>query len=248
MRSRTSFSVLAGVMALVACRTETGKRCHSELARAQDVVNRVDSESADSVENSLRAVTPALRACEQAGMNGEAQQLRAAQRQLGAHLELLKERALEKSQSQIPAAELARLARHGDPGCPRGQAYKQRQTGKEIRCTGPQPVNMSWNQVKDYYSRRGYRIHEAPPALKAEYGSELYTFTYSASEANKPAKCVTIYPPPGMSWQEAASRMTSISPDRLKAGGTVATARGNVPLRVDEGENKLIVRIGHCQG
>jgi len=57
---------------------------------------------------------------------------------------------------------------------------------------------------------------------------------------------VTLYPAPGVPWDEATARVTGAAPDKLKRGTPIKAERGELPLRVDEGANKLIIRIGTC--
>jgi hypothetical protein len=105
---------------------------------------------------------------------------------------------------------------------------------------------MSLAQAKEYFSDRNYSIQtsEQPTTLKAEYGSESYVFDYQS--ATEPPKCVTLYPAPGVPWDEATARATGAAPDKLKKGAPIKAERGELPLKVDESANKLIIRIGNC--
>ncbi|HLV20848.1 MAG TPA: hypothetical protein VKZ49_08195, partial [Polyangiaceae bacterium] len=114
---------------------------------------------------------------------------------------------------------------------------------KEIRCTGPQPIGMSLKQAREYYEKRGYKLEQSPNRLRAEYGAELVVFDYAGGG---PPSCVTLYPPPGMSWQEFTARMSGARPDQLERTKRITRDGETLPVAVEEGPNKQIVRIGAC--
>ncbi|HEY3237095.1 MAG TPA: hypothetical protein VGJ84_20415 [Polyangiaceae bacterium] len=223
---------------------------------AQNVVRESPTITQESVEKGLVAVGKALSVCRGAKSDREVEQLESAEKQLKAQLQVLEERATHKVRRKPTAPEIAELESKGDPNCPAGQAYNQRDTSKQIRCTGPQVIDMSWQQAKEYYSNRGYSIHggdEGQPGgarggatLKAEYGGELLVFTFAIANDSQPPKCLTLYPPPGTSWQEATGRVTGVQPGRLKSSTPIKAARGNLSFRVDEDEHKVVVHIGDC--
>jgi hypothetical protein len=82
--------------------------------------------------------------------------------------------------------------------------------------------------------------------LKAEYGAELLVFDFASPNDTAASKCLSVYPPPGQSWQEGASRVTGVSPRKLEPTGTVTTDRGALPIHVDDSDTKVLVRIGTC--
>lgn len=242
--------VWATALSLVfcACQSEETKECHRLMASAQGVVRDVESSRITSVKKSLDAVVAAHAACEKAGRSSERDELAKAKNKLGAHYEYLKRKADEPAQRKLTPEELAKLVKEGDPSCPKGQAYKHGGSGKEIRCTGAQPVNMGWKSAEDYFSGRGYKLstESEPPTLKAEYGSEILVYTFDVPKDTRPPKCLTVYPPPGMSWQEAVARVTGVPPFRVKEDTTIPTRRGALPLRIREAEESSIVHIGDC--
>ena len=85
---------------------------------------------------------------------------------------------------------------------------------------------------------------QSPLTLEAEYGGEKYIFRFAS--AGSPPECLTIYPRPDMSWEEAVARTTGARPDRMEGKTTVDTPRGKVGLRVVETLHKLIVHLGRC--
>jgi hypothetical protein len=218
------------------------------MTSAQDIVKNVDARDKTSVEKSLVAVDMALTACEQAGRNTERDELARAKNELRAHLDSLDRRANRPPPKTRTPEEIAQLVANGDPDCPKGQAYKDKDSKKEIRCIGALPVDMNWSKAEGYFRHRGFKVTstDTPPVLKAEYGAELFVFTYAAPKDSNPPKCLVLYPAPDITWEEATSRATGTPPSRLKKGGTVHTDHGEIPLRVDEGESKLIVRLGDC--
>jgi hypothetical protein len=216
------------------------------MTTAQGIVSKVDGKQQSSVEGSLAAVESARDACEKAGRNTESDELLRAKNQLQAQLDYLK-RKTEPPVPKLSADQIAALVKGGDPACPKGQAYRRSPT-QEIRCTGPQIVDMNWKGADAYYTNRGYKLTRtpAPPTLRAEYGAELIVFTFAAQNDDQPSKCIAYYPPPGMSWQEATGRLTGTPMKKLEDAKSIKTSRGETPLRVDQTETKLIVYIGDC--
>jgi hypothetical protein len=108
---------------------------------------------------------------------------------------------------------------------------------------------MNYLKAKEFYSERGYKLTEteSPPGIEAEYGSERYVYQFDRVNSLQPPTCLVLYPPPGMSWQEAVARATGARPDQLTGRPTVRTPRGQVKLRVVETLHKLIVYLGQCQ-
>jgi len=107
---------------------------------------------------------------------------------------------------------------------------------------------MSFSKAQEYFQNRGYKLAttDSPPTLKAEYGAELYVFTYAAPHDEHPPKCLTIYPVPGVPYQEATGRATGVQMKKIEKGSTVTTDHGAIPLRVDESDTKLIIYLGDC--
>jgi hypothetical protein len=248
-RFRTSILALAAAVSL-ACQSQDTKHCLSLMGTAQEIVKKVDAKDLSSVEQSLAAVELARTACEKAGRTGERDELTKAKNELSGHAEYMKRRAARPPpRKKRTPEELAEIALHGDPNCPKGQAYKEEGATKEIRCSGPQPADMGFAKAEEYFRGRGYKItvSDSPPTLKAEYGAELYVYTYAAPKDEHAPRCLTLYPVPGESWQEATGRATGAPLRHLEKDRTsVETGHGKVPLRVDESETKLVVRIGDC--
>jgi hypothetical protein len=242
--------VLFGATPLAACRSEQGKQCQTEYASAQETVRTVDGKSIESLERSVAAIDGALAACRNAGSHDEVSQLTTARNEIGAHLKLVQKRSSKPKTRPPSPEELLELEKNGDPNCPAGQGYKHRTSGKDIRCTGPQLVDMSLSSAERYLAGRAFKITKTdnPPELTAEYGAELFKFRYASSKGEAPPRCVTIYPPPGTSWQEATARATGVPPNRIKPNAPLRTSRGELALHVDESPQKLIIRIGACGG
>jgi hypothetical protein len=140
-------------------------------------------------------------------------ELQQAKNELRAHLDSLERRANRPVAKKRTPEEIAALVADGDPECPKGQYYKDKDSKKEIKCTGVLPIDMNWPKAEAYFKHRGFKVTttDSPPILKAEYGAELFVFTYTAPKDQNAAKCLA-----------------------------------DVPLRVDEAENKLIVKLGDC--
>ena len=217
------------------------------MSSAQAIVNQVDPKSVQSLKTSLSAVEEAHAACEKAKLGPEREQLLKAKNEIRAQLDLLEARALRKKHAAPTAEELTKLVKHGDPSCPKGQAYKPKEAKQEVRCTGPQIVDMGSEALKEYYGDRRFKISsgDAPAEVRAELGSELYVFAFDKLSDPAP-RCVTAYAMPGMSWQELTARLTGIAPEKLKLDTPVRSGRGELPLRVEHPDDKPTVRIGQC--
>jgi hypothetical protein len=225
-----------------------GRRCRAEMTMAQSTVKEIDQNSLDSVSQSLSAVEAALASCARAGRQSEVEELKKARDQIAAHKQRLENRVSKNVTAKLTPEQLEELVHNGDPSCPKGQAYKHGDSGKEVRCTGLQLIAMSFAQAQEFFKDRGFKLKQinSPPMLEAEYGAEKYVFQYPSNGWYGPPECLTLYPRPGMSWQEAVARATGARPDRLVATNTVDTPRGRLGLRVVETLDKLIVRIGQC--
>jgi hypothetical protein len=248
VRLKRAFVAAAVLGALASSCTKEVRRCHDLMGSAQETVKAVDAKDSSSVEKSLVAVDMALTACREAKRNTEVAELQQAKNELRAHLDALERRANRPATKKRTPEEIAALVTSGDPECPKGQYYKDKDSKKEIKCTGALPVDMSWSKAETYFKHRGFKVTttDSPPVLKAEYGAELFVFTYAAPKDQNAAKCLALYPAPEITWEEATSRATGMPPQRLKKDGTVHTDHGDVPVRVEEGDSKLIVKLGDC--
>ena len=227
----------------IGCKDEGTRKCQAALADAQQIVT-AESSTKGGIERGIAAVDVALAACQAAKRSSEVEQLTNARRELSAHLETLKERAGKTRRNKPTPEQIEELIKHGDSSCPRGMAYKAENSEKQIRCTGPQPIRMTFEKARDYYKNLGFRVTatEAPLSLRAEYGAELVLFSF-ANKDDGP-RCLTYYPPPQMPWAEAVARLTGAQLNRIKQDAPVPLSGGDVPLRVDEGKDKLIVYLG----
>jgi hypothetical protein len=235
------------VVLLAACNREASL-CHERMTQAQAIVAKVDGKSTESVRSSLQAVTDAHAACDQAKLGTEREQLLKARNELTAQLDLLEARASRKKVAAPSADELARLIKQGDPSCPKGQAYKPKNSQSEVRCTGPQIADMGAEGLKAYFGDRKFKLktQEAPAEVQAELGSEKYVFAFDKLTDTAP-RCVTVFAAPGHSWQEVVSRLTGTPPDRLKLGAPAKSGRGELPFSVEHPDDKPTIRLGRCQ-
>jgi hypothetical protein len=234
---------------VLCCKSPEEQACVNQFTNAQSVVMQVRAEDLTSVVGSVAAVEEALGTCKAAGRHGEAEELGKAHEQLSAHRDRLLRRAeMMEQRSELSPEELARLVESGDPKCPRGQAYLHRKSGKHISCVGPQPVDMSRARAEEYFKGRRYKLSPGTSAseLRFEYGAELVVFAYA--DPNQAPRCVTLYPPPDQSWQEATARLTGVPPARLKPNQPIRRAGGALPFALEESPEKVIARIGDCSG
>jgi hypothetical protein len=216
------------------------------MASAQNVVNAVDGNSLDSVNSSIAAIESAEEPCRRAGRSGELKELGQAKERLTGHRALLEERAERKKREALTPAQIDKLLREGDSTCPRGQGYQPKGTTKEIRCTGPQPVEMGWEQAKKYYASRNFRsvTTAEDSVLTMESGAERYVFRYTEKGSSGPAHCVIVYSRPGISWQEAVARNTGVAPEKLRAGSSISVGQTKWLLTVDE--KNQVAHLGDC--
>jgi hypothetical protein len=240
-------ALIAALGALGLGCSQESRLCRSERDRAQEIVKALDSKSTESLGNAVRALEAAVTACEKASMGAEREKLVQAKNEIAAHLALLEKRARRKKAAS--PEELRRLEREGDPTCPKGQGYKQAGV-KEIKCTGPQLVDMSMDAAEQYFSSRHYKLakSDAPPRLRAEQGAEVYVFTYDKPNDTAGPKCLELYPIPGVPLAEAVGRATGARLEKLKSGGSVKAERGELALLFEEANQKLAARIGSCGG
>jgi hypothetical protein len=247
-RCSLSLASLAALLAS-ACKSPEAKACVDQFASAQAVVMKVEAEDLASVVGSVAAVEEALGTCKAAGRNGEVEELGKAHAQLAAHRDRLLRRAeMMAERTELSPEELATLVKSGDPQCPRGQAYLHRKSGKHITCVGPQPVDMSRARAEEYFKVRRYKLSAgaSPSELRVEYGAELVVFAYA--DPTQAPRCVTLYPPPDQSWQEATARLTGVAPARLKPNQPIRRPSGPLPFALEESAEKIVARIGDCSG
>ncbi len=249
---RPAFAVcllVLGQGASLACKSAADRACLDQFASAQAVVMDVDAESLASVEGAIAALDAAIASCKDAGRSGEADELGAAHAKLAAHQgRVMRRDELRRQRSETPPEQLAELVKSGDPRCPRGQAYLHKKSGQRIRCTGPHPIDMDETRATEYFKGRGYKVTNgsAPRELRFEYGAELVVFQFDASLGAAP-RCVLLYPPPDMSWQEATARLTGVAPARLTSGRPIPGGATPRQLLVEDTQEKVLARIGDCE-
>jgi hypothetical protein len=252
MRPSLPLLLLAlGPLSSIACKSEEDRACLAQFASAQAVVMDVDAEKLESVDGAVAALDSAIAACKQAERGGEVDELVAAHAKLAAHRDRVVRRdELRRARSEIPPEQLAELVKSGDAKCPRGQAYLHKKSGQRIRCTGPHPIEMDEARATEYFKGRGYKVaaSTAPRELRFEYGAELVVFQFEEAPAPAPPRCVLLYPAPEMSWQEATARLTGVAPARLAPGRPITGGAKPRPLAVEDTKEKVLARIGDCDG
>ena len=244
MESPRLASLAVGIV-LLGCESAAARTCNSEYAASQQKVLNVDAKSKDSVSDSLVAVKSALAACRAAQRNDEVDNLVKARNELGAQLDALERRSKRKPRRELSAEEKTELEKSGDPSCPKGQSYQLDKNRKDVKCTGPQLVEMPRDDLKRYYEERGYRVRDvAPNDVRIERGAEQYSYTYASAVPSERPTCAKLVPPHGMPWKEALARATGKHPDKLESKGTLELSQGSLPYSVDE--KNVVVRIGSC--
>jgi hypothetical protein len=238
-----------GVASSYACNSPADEICLKQFTSAQNVVMAVHAEDLASVTGSVAAVEEARGTCLAAGRKAEAEELEKALGQLTSHRDrMLRRNEMLERRTQVSPEELARIVKEGDAKCPRGQGYLHEQSGKRIVCVGPQPVDMSRAQAEEYFKGRGYKQSPGDTAaeLRFEYGAELLVLTYADEAGASAPRCVTLYPPPDRSWQEATARITGVAPARLKPNQPIRRPSGPLAFALEESPQKVVARLGSC--
>jgi hypothetical protein len=232
----------------MSCRTEAVRKCQQQFQTAQITVQE-KAAGPEGLDASIAAVDRALSACETADRRDEVAQLQTARNSLVKHREMVRQRTAAPKSRKMTPGEIAELVKRGDPGCPRGMAYNLEGTEQTIKCVGLSPIRMNWIRVVEYYTKRGYHVTttDTPPEVRAEHGAELNVFAFSRRDDPLPPKCMTLYPLPNVPWQEAVARVTGAALPKLKLGSPVTMSDGTLALRVDEGKDRLIIRLGDCE-
>jgi hypothetical protein len=244
-------ALLMGALAgcALACKSPAEETCLKQFTSAQNVVMAVQAEDLASVTGSVAAVEEARGTCLAAGRGAEAEELAKALGQLAAHRDrMLRRTEMLDRRTKLSPDELARIIEHGDAKCPRGQGYLHEQSGKRIVCVGPQPVDMTRAQAEEYFKGRGYKQSPGGTAaeLRFEYGAELLVLTYADAAGASAPRCVTLYPPPDRSWQEATARITGVAPARLKPNEPIRRPSGPLAFALEESPQKVVARLGSC--
>jgi hypothetical protein len=245
IRCRRAWALAFGVVAAGAalgCQPAEVKDCRDRYLVTHAQVAAVDPQDLTSVEAALGAVQSNLEVCERANLAEESKQLDTAKRKLESHQSYLRARGAQKV---LTPEQLDALEKDGDPECPKGQAYQYQKSGKRIRCTGPQIISMNAVQAKAYFGGRGFKVSDTDKGLKAEMGSESYTFEY-AKEDDAPAQCIVVFSQPGIAWQETIARLTGAMPSRLKEGTPVRVGKLEVPFTLQADPVQAILRFGAC--
>jgi hypothetical protein len=242
----TSAAVTSALLAtLSGCESADVKACRAQYLEVYAQVSDVDTSAQESVEAALTRVTETLTLCERAALAEEKKQLGIAQRKLDSHAQFLRQQATKKV---LTPEQLEQLVKQGDPDCPKGQSYSYEKSGKKVKCTGPQIVDMNWQQAREYFSRRGFKLTSSEKTLKAESGSESYTYTFARSEDTAPAQCLVVFAAPQIPWEETAARVTGERPRRIKRDEPVQTKSGPKNLKVEEDAIQAVIRLGECGG
>jgi hypothetical protein len=239
-----SFLVAASLVALVGCESEDAKGCREKYFHAHGLINGPDTKSVENVESALEAVESALPLCKKANMHKEVAELEKAQRTLQSNASSLRAQA---SRKELTPEELEKVLKDGDPGCPKGQSYSYKKTGKVVKCIGPQVVSMTRGQAEEHFKNRGFRVKAEGSILDAEFGPESYHYEFSGSDANAKPQCLKVLATPGMSWEESVSRIAGVNPALLKKGATVRAEDGSKwPLTHIENEKQTAYMLGKC--
>lgn len=225
------------------CQPAEVKECRDRYLVTHAQVAAVDPQDLVSVESALSAVDGNLEVCQRANLAEESKQLGIAKRKLESHQSYLSSRG---SQRELTSEQLDGLEKNGDPECPKGQAYQYKKSGKKIRCTGPQILSMNETEAKAYFGGRGFKLNSTDKGLKAELGSESYTFEYASNGRGNAAECVVIFSQPGIAWQETVARVTGAMPSRLKLGTPVRLGKLDVPYALETDPVQAILRFGTC--
>lgn len=220
--------------------------CKDEMKSSQAVLLSMDDQDQKSVERALSAVRTAVTACDGVAPEKEATKMKDAVTQLERQLAGLRAQKPTKRET-LSEAHLAELARNGDPDCPQGQKYEHPQNKQMVRCTGPQLIEMTTQDVQRHFvDAGGFSKRVEGNTLHLERGSEVYEFSYDSPASTARPLCVTVVGLRGISWQELVARSTGVQPRRLKLGQPVPWKGGDLPLLVEGDDHQFTVKLGQC--
>lgn len=227
----------------VGCESSDAKQCRAQYLATHALMQSVDVDDFESVEKGLVTVKATTEACTAAALHEELDQLRKVQSKLQASADYLHTHGKPR---KLTEEERAKLLKEGDPSCPKGQAYKPKGSEEQIRCTGPKLSDLNWSQAEAYYDSRGFKLTKTGNELKAEYGSESYTYVFEKADDTQPASCIKAFVAPGIPWEESVSRLTGALPRTLAEGKPVKTSRGPLPLTLTPDQTQAIYQLGNC--
>jgi hypothetical protein len=236
---------LPAAMALslgMGCQGAEVKECRDKYLTTHAQVAAVDMNELDSVEQAFAAVESNLAICEKASLTEESKQLTLAKRKLESQVAYLRQIG---SRKELTPSEVEELVKKGDPDCPKGQSYQYQKTGKKVRCTGSQILAMNQKEAKSHFTGRGFKIHDLPNGIRAELGSESYTFEYGAGSDAR-ATCVVVFSQAGIAWQETVTRVSGVMPQRLKEGTPLTLGKDEIPYTLQADPIQAILRFGAC--
>lgn len=235
---------IACVASALACDPRDVGRCRDEYLQVHAMVSSVDTTQLEKVEHTLTAVQATLAVCESANQSEEVKQLRKARGKLQSHQSYLR---MQLHQKPLTEQQLLELLKKGDDSCPQGQLYQYQESGRKVRCIGPQIVDMNWLQAEKYFRSRGYRITKQESRLRAEFGSESYNYLFSRPDDTSVSRCLTVFAAPGVAWQEVVSRVTGASPQSVKLSQPVKTDSRRIALGLIDDPTQAIVSLGDCE-
>lgn len=239
VKTALGFLLLAGA----GCQPAEVKECRDKYLLTHAQVAGVDMNDLESVEAAFEAVEANLAPCQKANLTEESKQLNLAKRKLESQVTYLRQVANRK---ELTPAQVDELVKNGDPDCPKGQSYQYKKTGKKVRCTGSQILAMNLAEAKNHFGGRGFRIHELPKGIKAELGSESYSFEYG-NGTDVRASCVVVFSQAGIAWQETVTRVSGVMPQRLKEGTPLTLGKDEIPYTLQVDPVQAILRFGDCE-
>lgn len=225
-----------------ACQAAEVRTCRDNYLTTHAQVASVDMNDLASVEAAFGAVESNLAPCVKANLAEETKQLNIAKRKLESQATYLRQIANRK---ELTPEEVDELGKKGDPDCPKGQSYQHKKTGKNVRCTGPQILAMNRKEAKTLFTNRGFKITEQANGLKAEQGSQSYSFEYGSGPDAR-ATCVVVFSEPGIAWQETVTRVSGVMPQRLKEGTPLLLGKEEIPYTLEADPIQAILRFGTC--
>lgn len=232
----------------IGCESKEVKSCHAAMQVSQELLLVMDQGSREAVESTLAAVKSAHRACTQAELRGEVKDTQEAIRNLENLLEMHTARVTKVKPAAPSAEQIQKLAKEGDPNCPRGQAYQEGTPPVMIRCTGAVLVEMGAVAARRSLEADRFKLLSGADdkVVKAEFGSGVIILEYAAADSSDPPLCVRATSKPGVPWQETAMRVTGVPPQTLIIGQPLRVGERTLALSVEGAETQQTVLIGAC--
>ncbi|MCH2110927.1 MAG: hypothetical protein MK135_16540 [Polyangiaceae bacterium] len=233
-------------VSLIGCQRPEAKACRAEMLAMKEPVGNAGNLDLPELKKLQDDLQQLALDCNAAGLAQEAGDVTEAFTALNKIAEL-KAKGGDKSKAARGPEQLKALIANGDPSCPAGLVYKIPPVGQQVKCTGPQFVEMPKQMAVSYFSARDASLEKdnIPHRLKAKAGDETWQFYYD--DTDQKVLCLESMGAVGVGWQEVVRRLTGVHPAKLKEGAPVPMKSGPLALSKTQKGDQVAVQLGDCQ-